>query len=68
MRLNKETLKQVLEVAAEKGEAGFEEQDILPIFHNNEYDLLRFIRDRAFKKSSKMQDAKFGICHHILLI
>ena len=32
MKLNKETLKQVLEVAAEKGDAGFEEKDIQSIF------------------------------------
>ena len=28
MRLNKQTLIQVLEIAAEKGEAGFEEKDL----------------------------------------
>ena len=39
MRLNNETLKQVLEIAAEKGESSFKEKDILPLFHNNGYDL-----------------------------
>ena len=51
MRLNKETLKQVLEIAAEKGDAGFEEKDILPIFHNNEYDLvfhLDYLTEKGF--------------------
>ena len=51
MRLSKQTLIQVLEIAAEKGEAGFEEQDLLPLFHNNEYDLvfhLDYLTEKGF--------------------
>ncbi len=40
MKLNLQTLKQVLEIAADKGEKGFGEQDILPLFNNQEYDLV----------------------------
>lgn len=51
MRLNKQTLIQVLEIAAEKGEAGFEEKDLLPLFHDNEYDLifhLDYLTEKGF--------------------
>ncbi len=51
MRLNKQTIIQVLEIAAEKGEAGFEEKDIIPLFDNNEYDLvfhLDYLTDKGF--------------------
>ena len=51
MRLNKQMLIHVLEIAVEKGEAGFEERDLLPLFHNNEYDLvfhLDYLTDKGF--------------------
>ena len=51
MKLERQTLKQVLEIAAKKGETGFEEQDILPLFNNQEYDLvfhLDYLTDKGF--------------------
>ena len=51
MRLSKHTVIQVLEIAAEKGEAGFKEQDLLPLFHDNEYDLvfhLDYLTEKGF--------------------
>ncbi len=51
MKLNLPTLKQVLEIAADKGETGFGEQDILPLFNNQEYDLvfhLDYLTDKGF--------------------
>lgn len=51
MKLDKKILQQVLEIAAAKGEEGFEEKEILPIFHNEEYDLifhLDYLREKGF--------------------
>ncbi len=39
MQLSRNIVQQVLEIAAEKGEAGFEEKDISHLF-GNEYDLV----------------------------
>jgi len=40
MQLSQEKLQQVLEIATEKGELGFEEKDIAHLFDNEEYDLV----------------------------
>lgn len=50
MQLNRNILQQVLEIAAEKGEAGFEETEIAPLF-GNEYDLtfhLDYLNEKGF--------------------
>lgn len=49
-RLNQHILKKVLEIATEKI-YGFEEKDILPLFHNTEYDLvihLDYLSEKRF--------------------
>jgi hypothetical protein len=51
MQLNREKLQQVLEIAAEKKETGFEEKDIAHLFQNEEYDLvfhLDYLTEKGF--------------------
>jgi hypothetical protein len=51
MQLDRETLRQVLEIAAEKGDAGFEEKDIAHLFKHEEYDLvfhLDYLNEKGF--------------------
>lgn len=51
MKLYKQHLQQVLEIAAEKGETGFEEKDIARLFDNEEYDLffhLDYLTEKGF--------------------
>ncbi|WNZ21801.1 hypothetical protein HJG54_02225 [Leptolyngbya sp. NK1-12] len=50
MRLNRDIIQQVLEIADRKGEAGFEEKDIAHLF-NEEYDLvfhLDYLNEKGF--------------------
>jgi hypothetical protein len=50
MQLSRSILQQVLEIAADKGEAGFEEQDIAHLF-GDEYDLvfhLDYLNEKGF--------------------
>ncbi len=50
MQLNRDIVRQVLEIAAEKKEAGFEEKDISHLF-NEEYDLvfhLDYLHEKGF--------------------
>jgi len=51
MKLYKQILQQVLEIAAEQGETGFEEKDIAHLFNNDEYDLvfhLDYLKEKGF--------------------
>ncbi|BAU05760.1 hypothetical protein NIES592_08785 [Fischerella major NIES-592] len=50
MQLNRNIVQQVLEIAAEQGEAGFEEKDIAHLF-GDEYDLvfhLDYLHEKGF--------------------
>ncbi|WP_315790194.1 hypothetical protein [Fischerella sp. JS2] len=51
MKLYQQTLQQVLEIAANKAEAGFEEKDVAHLFDNEEYDLvfhLDYLAEKGF--------------------
>ncbi|MBE9169410.1 hypothetical protein IQ238_18405 [Pleurocapsales cyanobacterium LEGE 06147] len=51
MKLSREKIQKVLEIASEKGEAGFEEKDIAHLFNDEEYDLvfhLDYLTEKGF--------------------
>ena len=51
MRLNRDIIQQVLEIADGKGESGFEEKDIAHLFNEEEYNLvfhLDYLNEKGF--------------------